>query len=135
MVKRREKLDYWQLSSPQPQPKHKPTTMKFHLLYKGSNSQTLQPKLARSYKPAAVLQTIGIGVMVWLLFALGTGTAYSVNRGDLPYPWSLPLCIGSAFLFAFIVWRRGLFMLRLFWLVPDDKFMSQHEIIWRRSHL
>ena len=91
--------------------------------------------MARSYNPAAVLQTIGIGLVVWLLFALGTVTAYSVNRGDVPYPWSWLLWIGSAFLFALIVWRRGLLTLRFFWLASHDKFVSQYEIVWRRSHL
>lgn len=56
-----------------------------------------------SGSPVAVLQTVGIGLMVWILFALGTiasSIAYRMNMTS-----SLLLWIGAALLFASLMWR------------------------------
>ncbi|CAE7370778.1 unnamed protein product [Symbiodinium pilosum] len=54
---------------------------------------------------AAVMQTMGIGLTIWLLFALGTITASSAYRGTLPYPVSMLLWTGFSLLLAFFTWR------------------------------
>ncbi|CAE7333058.1 HERC1 [Symbiodinium sp. CCMP2592] len=56
-----------------------------------------------SCRPVAVLQTVGIGLAIWILFSLGTITSSVAYRGSETS--SLLLWIGAAFLFAFLMWR------------------------------